>query len=153
MILVLNATAWTFCFVCPNCTVWVCFGYVFSPLKGLTLHFFFKFVSWAYCSKIHWPNESPRKQKCSLVKRGYIPKTFPALHFFVFWGTHLVNVFLNNMPVKQIWRKSAVWSGFKIIAAVLNQMPNNCFAKKLTYPNEIIEFWKLDCATWIFTSK
>ena len=29
--------------------------------------------------------------------------------FFVFRGTHLVDIFLNNMPVKQIWRKSAVW--------------------------------------------
>ena len=29
----------------------------------LTLRFFFKFVSRAYSSKIHWPNESPRKQK------------------------------------------------------------------------------------------
>jgi hypothetical protein len=28
-----------------------------------TLRFFFKFVSLAYCSKTHRPNESPRKQK------------------------------------------------------------------------------------------
>ena len=28
----------------------------------------------------------------------------------VFWGTHLVDVFLKNMPVKQIWWKSAVWA-------------------------------------------
>ena len=32
-------------------------------LHLLTLRFFLKFVSRAYCSKIHQPNESPRKQK------------------------------------------------------------------------------------------
>ena len=35
---------------------------------------------------------------------------FSRAKFFVFWGTHLVDTFLNNMPVKQIWRKSAVCS-------------------------------------------
>ena len=34
-----------------------------KELLLITLHFFFKFVSWEYCSKIHRPNESPRKQK------------------------------------------------------------------------------------------
>ena len=29
--------------------------------------------------------------------------------FFVFWGTHLVDRFLSYLPVKQIWRKNAVW--------------------------------------------
>ena len=35
-------------------------------------------------------------------------KNFSRRTFFVFWRTHLVNMFLRYLPVKQIWRKSAV---------------------------------------------
>ena len=35
-------------------------------------------------------------------------KNFSRATFFVFWGTHLVDTFLSYLPVKQIWRKSAV---------------------------------------------
>jgi hypothetical protein len=36
----------------------------------------------------------------------FIPKAFHGLHFFVFWGTHLMNRYLSYFTVKQIWRKS-----------------------------------------------
>ena len=36
-------------------------------------------------------------------------KNFSRATFFVFWGTHLVDRYLSYLPVKQIWRKSAVW--------------------------------------------
>ena len=36
-------------------------------------------------------------------------KNFSRAIFFVFWVSQLVDMFLNNLPVKQIWRKSAVW--------------------------------------------
>ena len=37
----------------------------------------------------------------------FIPKKFQRLYFF-FWVTQLVAMFLSYLPVKQIWRKSAV---------------------------------------------
>ena len=40
---------------------------------------------------------------------GLFEKTFQGQHFFVFWGTHLVDIFLSYFPMKQIWRKSTVW--------------------------------------------
>ena len=36
-------------------------------------------------------------------------KQFSRATFFVFWVTWLKDSYLNNLPVKQIWRKSAVW--------------------------------------------
>ena len=47
--------------------------------------------------------------KSSKVWGWFYSKNFSRATFFVFWGTHLVAVFLNNMLMKQIWRKSAVW--------------------------------------------
>ena len=49
---------------------------------------------------------------CSKVARfesGFYSKNFSRAIFFDFWGTHLVDMFLSYLPVKQIWRKSAVW--------------------------------------------
>ena len=37
-------------------------------------------------------------------------KNFSRATFFVFWVSQLVDMFLNNLLVKQIWRKSAVWA-------------------------------------------
>ena len=36
----------------------------------------------------------------------FYPKNFSRATFFVYWGTHLVDVFLNNIPMKQIWRNA-----------------------------------------------
>ena len=36
-------------------------------------------------------------------------KNFSRATFFVFWVTQLEDKYVNNLPVKQIWRKSAVW--------------------------------------------
>ena len=46
--------------------------------------------------------------------RAVYSKNFSRATFFVFWVSQLVNMFLNNLPVKQIWRKSAVWVRAKI---------------------------------------
>ena len=35
-------------------------------------------------------------------------KNFSRATFFVFWVTYLVDIYLNKIPVKQIWWKSAV---------------------------------------------
>ena len=40
----------------------------------------------------------------------FIPKNFSRATFFVFCGTHLVDRYLSYLPVRQIWRKSAVWN-------------------------------------------
>ena len=36
-------------------------------------------------------------------------KNFSRATFFVFWVTQLVDRYLSYLPLKQIWRKSAVW--------------------------------------------
>ena len=36
-------------------------------------------------------------------------KNFSRATFFVFWGIQLFDRFMSYLPVKQIWRKSAVW--------------------------------------------
>ena len=61
-------------------------------------------------STLHQPKNDlgPLLLKSSEVWAWFYSKNFSRPTFFVFLGTHLVDTFLNNMPVKQIWRKSAV---------------------------------------------
>ena len=37
-------------------------------------------------------------------------QNFSRANFYIFRGTHLVNMFLSYLPVKQIWGKSTVWA-------------------------------------------
>ena len=50
--------------------------------------------------------------------------------FFVFWGTQLVDIYLNNLPLKQIWRKSAVWHSHVLLG-------RPCFSCPITIFNVI----------------
>ena len=60
-----------------------------------------------------WASRASSAQKLQGL-RVVCSKKFSRATFFVFWGTHLVDVFLNNMPVKRIWRKSSVWACMNI---------------------------------------
>ena len=68
-------------------------------------------------------------------------KNFSRATFFVFWGTQLVEVYLSYLPMKQIWRKRAVWAWLRtqnLRVWELEKSPN--FS-----PEILIEFclWKL----------
>ena len=54
-----------------------------------------------------WPSRASPAQKLLDLRVTY-SKNFSRATFFVFWRTHLVGIFLSYLPVKQIWRKSAV---------------------------------------------
>ena len=55
-----------------------------------------------------WTSRASPAQKSQGLRVVY-SKNFSRATFFVFWGTHLVHIYLSYLPVKQIWRKSAVW--------------------------------------------
>ena len=50
--------------------------------------------------------DSPAQKSQGL--RVVYSKNFSKATFFVFWRTHLVDRYLSYLPLKQIWRKSAV---------------------------------------------
>ena len=54
-----------------------------------------------------WASRASPAQKLQGLRVDY-SKKFSRATFFVFWQTHLVDRFLSYLPVKQIWRKSAV---------------------------------------------
>ena len=47
-------------------------------------------------------------------------KNFSRATSFVFWVTWLENSYLNDLPMKQIWRKSAVWYSFQFLVGDFN---------------------------------
>ena len=57
-------------------------------------------------SRIRASRASPAQKSRGL--RVIYSKNFSRAILFAFWGTHLVDKFLSYLPVKQIWRKSAV---------------------------------------------
>ena len=74
----------------------------------------------------------------------YLPQKvlWEGTKIFVFWGTYLVNIFLNNLPVKQIWRKSAVLCGCylrylpqKVLWEVTKICPYLVYAHQLVLPS------------------
>ena len=61
-----------------------------------TLRFFFKFVSWVYCSKIHWPNQSPRKQKMLSWKSFWNKTTLKPRYFWAGGAPRCLDVRLSQ---------------------------------------------------------
>ena len=55
-----------------------------------------------------WASRASPAQKLQDLRVVY-SKNFSRATFFVFWVTYLVDIYLNKIPVKQIWWKSAVW--------------------------------------------
>jgi hypothetical protein len=80
----------------------------------------------------------------------FYPKNFSRATFLVFWVTQLVDMFLSYLPVKQIWRKSAVWvsplSMLSIIQPIFLQKP------KPLYPHPKYLFG-IGIWIWIWSAK
>ena len=55
-----------------------------------------------------WASRASPAQKLQDLRVVY-SKNFSRATFFVFWVTYLVDIYLNKIPMKQIWWKSAVW--------------------------------------------
>ena len=66
------------------------------------------------------PRASPAIKSPGL--RVVYSKNFLRATFFVFRVTYLEDSYLNNLPVKQIWRKSAVWCSVGIPEGNLKSM-------------------------------
>ena len=87
----------------PTCAIIDC-SWIKTDIKYiLTLRFFFKFVSQAYCSKIHRPNESPRKQKMLPWKSFWNKITLKPLDF---WAGEALEAWMQgclNITSAQTW--------------------------------------------------
>ena len=68
--------------------------------------------------------------------RGVYSKNFSRATFFVFWGTHLVDRFLSYLPMKQIWRKSAVCVCYGNCVQTVIANVTTLFSKFIVNPNE-----------------
>ena len=81
----------------------VCIRQLCQKDQGHTLRFFFKFVSRVYCSKIHPPNESPRKQKMLPWKSFWNKTTLKPLDF---WAGEALEAWMRgclNITSAQKW--------------------------------------------------
>ena len=77
-----------------------------------------------------WASRASPTQKSQGLRVGY-SKNFSGATFVVFWGTHLVDRYLSYLSVKQIWRKSAVWSCCKRNSCMPN--PTRCQYPLINY--------------------
>ena len=75
-------------------------------LKSVGISFFGQCNVEAVSRPCFWSLSAAQKSQVFRVLSSII---FSRLTFFVFWVTLLKDTYLNNLPVKQIWRKSAVW--------------------------------------------
>ena len=57
---------------------------------------------------LFWSSRASPAEKMRGLRVVY-SKNFSRATIFVFWVSQLVDMFLNNLPVKQILRKSAMW--------------------------------------------
>ena len=72
-------------------------------------------------------------------------KSFSRDEFFVFWGTRLVGRFLSYLPVKQIWRKSAV-CGRPPHYSPLHALAHRCLWRRLPKHSVIIQAGLVICS-------
>ena len=76
-----------------------------AEIWKMTKYHFWANVMLSQC-RVQASRTSPAQKSRGL--RLVYSKNFSRRIFFVFWRTHLVNMFMSSLPVKQIWRKSAV---------------------------------------------
>ena len=88
------------------------------------------------CNVIQIRTSSASPAQKLLGLRVVYSKKFSRATFFIFWGTHLVGRFLSYLPVKQIWRKSAVCVGYGNCVQTVIANVTTLFSKFIVNPNE-----------------